>query len=342
MPHKLYDFDIAKLEIYLQDNIADFGSLNSMIKFSDGQSNPTYKLSTNTGNYVLRAKPPGKLLGSAHQVDREFRVMKNLANTGVVVPKMYHLAGDENPLGAMFLIIEFIDGRILWDPRLPDASHQQRSQYYAEMNQALATLHEVDIEARGLADFGKPGNYFVRQTGRWVKQYRAAETIKDAKIDRIIDWLNANMVDDDGQVSLVHGDYRMDNMVFATDETKLIAILDWELSTIGHGLADLAYQCMQWRLSADAGLGGLGGIKREEFGIPSEADYVEQYLTARNLPPIENWNFYLLFGIFRLIAIVQGVIKRAIDGNASDPKSKNRMIKVSGHLSQLANDLINQ
>lgn len=341
MSDDLYEFDKLELEKYLQDNVKKFGTLSSMDKFSDGQSNPTYKIVSSNGNYVLRAKPPGKLLGSAHQVDREFTVMNALKNSDVPVPRMHHLSKDDSPLGSMFFIMDFVDGNILWDPALPKANKAQRSEYFNEMNKTLAALHEVNVAACGLADFGKPGNYFVRQTGRWVKQYKASELTENSKIDRIIDWLNANMVDDDGQVSLTHGDYRIDNMIFETNEMRLIAVLDWELSTLGHGLADLAYQCMQWRLPASAGLGGLGGLDRAELGIPSEIEYVEKYLNARGMPPVNNWEFYLIFSIFRLIAIVQGVLKRAQDGNASDPKSKDRMIKVSAHLTQMANELIN-
>lgn len=341
MSKRLYDFEMADLEAYLNANIPNFGSLKSMDKFSDGQSNPTFKLETENGDYVLRAKPPGKLLGSAHQVDREYRVMNALKNSNVPVPKMHHLSGDDNPLGAMFFIMEFMEGHIFWNPALPDASKAERATVFNQMNETLAALHSVDIEAAGLADYGKPGNYFIRQTGRWVKQYKASELVKNANIDRIMDWLNANMVDDDGQISLTHGDYRIDNMMFAPNEMKLLAVLDWELSTLGHGLADLSYQCMQWRLPAAAGLGGLGGLDRAELGIPSEIQYIEQYLARRNLAPINNWGFYLTFSIFRLIAIVQGVIKRSANGNASDPKSTARMQKVSGLLTEMAIGLIN-
>uniref|UniRef100_A0A2A4Z6E7 Phosphotransferase family protein n=1 Tax=OCS116 cluster bacterium TaxID=2030921 RepID=A0A2A4Z6E7_9PROT len=336
----LYDFDLSTLEAYLNDNIADFGKLQSMDKFSDGQSNPTYKLQTDNKAYVLRAKPPGKLLGSAHQVDREYRVMNALAGSAVPVPKMHHLSADDSPLGAMFLVMEFIDGRIFWDPALPKATNTDRTTIFNQMNDTLAALHSVDIDAAGLSDYGKPGNYFVRQTGRWIKQYKASELVANPQIDLIIDWLNDNMVDDDGQISLVHGDYRIDNMIFNADQPQLSAVLDWELSTLGHGLADLSYQCMQWRLPASAALGGLGGLDRTALGIPSEADYVAQYLDKRDLAPIDNWDFYLTFSIFRLIAIVQGVIKRSHDGNASDPKSMGRMQNVSAHLTEMAIGLI--
>ncbi|MBL1422152.1 MAG: phosphotransferase family protein [Alphaproteobacteria bacterium] len=340
MSSNLYDVDLVELGAYLNDNITGFGKLNSMDKFSDGQSNPTYKLQTADKAYVLRAKPPGKLLGSAHQVDREYRVMNALAASDVPVPKMHHLSTDDNPLGAMFFVMEFIDGRILWDPALPDSSNTERTNIFNQMNNTLATLHSVDIKAAGLTDYGKPGNYFVRQTGRWIKQYHASELVANPQIDRIIDWLNDHMVEDDGQTSLVHGDFRIDNMVFAPDQPQLLAVLDWELSTLGHGLADLSYQCMQWRLPASAALGGLGGLDRAALGIPSEQDYIGQYLDKRGLPPINNWDFYLIFSIFRLIAIVQGVIKRGQDGNASDPKSTSRMQKVSSHLTEMAIGLI--
>ena len=341
MPQGLYTFDRSALETYLRENIDGFGDLKEMTKFSDGQSNPTYRLVTTQGDYVLRAKPPGKLLGSAHQVDREYRVMQALADTAVPVPKVYHLSGDDSPLGAMFFIMEFVDGRILWDPALPNATEAERGQFFDAMNRTLADLHSVDINAHGLSDFGKPGNYFVRQTGRWIKQYRASEMGANPDVERTIDWLNDHMVADDGHVSLVHGDYRIDNMVFSADSPKIMAILDWELSTLGHGLADLAYQCMQWRLPAGPGISGLGGLDRNKLGMPTEEEYVAQYCERRGLKPIDNWNFYLVFCAFRLTAIIQGVLKRAEDGNASNPQAKERMMAAKVLLIRLSKQLIN-
>ncbi len=341
MPHGLYTFDDKELENYLRQNMDGFGKLQSMTKFSDGQSNPTYRLVSTGGEYVLRAKPPGKLLGSAHQVDREYRVMRALANTPVPVPKTYHLTGEDSPLGAMFFVMEFIDGRILWDPALPKSTATERTRIFNSMNQALADLHSVDLQATGLSDYGKAGNYYVRQTGRWIKQYRAAEMGLNPEIERIMDWLNDHMVEDDGQISLVHGDYRIDNMVYDHAQPEILAILDWELSTLGHGLADLAYQCMQWRLPSMPGLAGLAGVDRKALGIPTEEDYISLYCERRGIAPIKNWNFYVVFSAFRLISIVQGVLKRAHDGNASHPQAKQRMQVVSKELTQLAIMLIN-
>lgn len=341
MPHGLYIFDDTELENYLCENIDGFGKLQTMTKFSDGQSNPTYRLVSTGGEYVLRAKPPGKLLGSAHQVDREYRVMQALADTPVPVPETYHLSSDDSPLGTMFFVMEFIDGRILWDPALPKSTAPERSKIFDSMNQALADLHSVDIDASGLSDYGKTGNYYVRQTGRWIKQYRAAEMGHNPDIERTMDWLKDHMVEDDGHVSLVHGDYRIDNMVYDHRQPEIRAILDWELSTLGHGLADLAYQCMQWRLPSMPGLAGLAGVERKELGIPSEQDYIALYCERRGISPIENWNFYVVFSAFRLISIVQGVIKRAENGNASHPEAKQRMQLASKQLTQLAIQLIN-
>lgn len=342
MPHGLYTFDDKELEDYLHKNVDGFGKLQSMTKFSDGQSNPTYKLVSTRGDYVLRAKPPGKLLGSAHQVDREYRVMQALADTPVPVPKTYHLSDEGSPLGAMFFVMEFVDGRILWNPALPKSTASERTQIFNSMNQALADLHSVDLQVAGLLDYGKAGNYYVRQVRRWIKQYRAAEMGLNPEIERIMDWLNDHMVDDDGQVSLVHGDYRIDNMVYDHNQPEILAILDWELSTLGHGLADLAYQCMQWRLPSMPGLAGLAGVDRKEMGIPTEEDYIALYCERRGIAPIENWNFYVVFSAFRLISIVQGVLKRAHDGNASQPKAKQQMQVVSTELTKLATQLINR
>ncbi|MGE4612409.1 MAG: phosphotransferase family protein [Paracoccaceae bacterium] len=340
MSDGLYQFNRKELETYLQSHIDGFGDLQEMTKFSDGQSNPTYKLVSSTGDYVLRAKPPGKLLGSAHQVDREFRVMQALAVTKVPVPEMFHLSGDDSPLGAMFFVMKFVGGRILWDPALPKATVSERRQYFDVMNTALADLHDVDIAAVGLSDFGRPGNYFVRQTGRWIKQYRASEMGANADIERIMDWLNDHMVDDDGRISLVHGDYRIDNMIFDAERPEIRAILDWELSTLGHGLADLAYQCMYWRLPSAPGISGLAGLDRKALGIPSEEEFLERYCERRSLPRIENWDFYIIFSAFRLISIVQGVLKRSEDGNASNPQAKARMAAAREQLILLAINLI--
>jgi aminoglycoside phosphotransferase (APT) family kinase protein len=313
--------DAAALAPYLEAHVPGFSGLQSIEKFKSGQSNPTYLLMARSGRYVLRAKPPGVLLKSAHQVDREFRVMRALAGTDVPVPQMLYLSGDDSPIGRMFYVMGFVDGRILWDPALSEiADNAERAAIYDSMNATLAALHGVDIAATGLGDFGKPGSYFARQLGRWSSQYRACETESVTDMDSLIAWLETHLPADDGLVSLVHGDYRLDNMIFAPDRPTVIAVLDWELSTLGHPYADIAYQCMQWRLPHSSDFRGLGGIDRASIGLPSEEDYVAKYCVRRKIAGIDNWTFYLAFSFFRLAAICQGVYKRALDGNASNPE----------------------
>ena len=313
--------DPVALAPYLEIHVPGFSGLDAIEKFESGQSNPTYLLTARSGRYVLRAKPPGALLKSAHQVDREYRVMAGLAGAGFPVPRVLHLAGEESPIGRMFYVMEFVQGRIFWDPALPDvAGNSEREAIHDAMNATLAALHDVDIEAAGLGDYGKAGNYFERQLGRWTSQYRASETESVPEMDRLIAWLAAHMPTDDGLVSLVHGDYRLDNIIFATDRPAVLAVLDWELSTLGHPYADVAYQCMQWRLPHDSAFRGLGGIDRASLGLPSEENYVAQYCVRRKIAGIANWTFHLAFSFFRLAAICQGVYKRALDGNASNPE----------------------
>jgi aminoglycoside phosphotransferase (APT) family kinase protein len=311
------ELDNAAVAAYLQDSIPEFFGPVISLKFSGGQSNPTYLLTAGSGEYVLRRKPPGQLLKSAHAVEREYRVMLALAGTGVPVPRTFHLCTDESVIGSVFFVMEYIEGQIYWDPALPGMSKSHRHAVYMETCRVLAALHQVDTDAVGLNDFGRPGNYFARQIDRWTQQYLASQTETIAEMDAVIDWLPANLPADDGQVSLVHGDYRLDNMIFSSDKTTIIALLDWELSTLGHPLADLAYQCMQLRMDPGKHLSGLNGIDREALGIPSEQEYVARYCEHRGLQHIDNWPFYLVFGFFRFAAILQGVKKRAIDGNAS-------------------------
>lgn len=324
----VHQYDHAELQHYLQDHIAGFGPLDAVEKFSDGQSNPTYKLTSQGSTYVLRAKPPGKLLKSAHAVDREFRVMQALADTEVAVPRVLHLTGDDSPLGTQFFVMEMVEGRIFWDPALPDLDRPARARIYDAMNATLAALHSVDPAAVGLADYGKPGNYFERQVTRWSGQYRDAETDKLADADWVMDWLGANMVADDGASAIVHGDFRIDNMIFASGSETVAALLDWELSTLGHPLADLAYQCMHWRLPHAGHFRGLAGVDRAETGLPTEDDYVDLYCARRGIARPDNWKFYVVFSYFRLLAILQGVLKRGLDGNASNPRDHDMMRQV--------------
>jgi aminoglycoside phosphotransferase (APT) family kinase protein len=259
---------------------------------------------------------------------------------------MLHLSGEDSPIGRMFYVMEFLDGRIFWDPTVPEASsNEERAALYDAMNATLAVLHDVDVEAVGLGDFGKPGNYFERQLARWTSQYRASETGTVADMDRLIAWLETHMPADDGRVSLVHGDYRLDNMIFAAGEPKVLAVLDWELSTLGHPFADLAYQCMQWRLPHESGFRsqrGLGGIDRAALGLPSERDYVERYCERRGIGRPAHWTFYLAFSFFRFAAICQGVYRRALDGNASNPEKAQLYGDVVRLLTALAVKLIDE
>ena len=309
---------LATLGTYLKAKIEGFGRLTHARKFPGGQSNPTFLLTTDNGEYVLRKQPPGLLLKSAHAVDREFRVFRALADTDVPVPRALHLCEDRDLLGTLFFVMSYENGRILWDPTLPGIDGDERGCLFDEMNRVLAALHEVEIDAVGLADFGYPGNYFERQVGRWSKQYRSSETATIEAMDRLIEWLPANLPEDDGQVSLIHGDYRMDNIVFHPRQSSAMAVLDWELSTLGHPYADLAYQCMQLRLGSGSAIAGLADVDRVQLGIPSEQEYVAEYCRRRGLGEIPHWDFYIVFSFFRLAAILQGILKRSIDGNASN------------------------
>jgi len=313
--------DLDALTSYLLPRVPEIDELLSAEKFSDGQSNPTYLLTTATGEYVLRRQPTGELLKSAHAVDREFRVIKALQGSEVPVARAIHLCQDRDVIGSLFYIMSYQRGRIFWDPTLPELSNSQRRDIYTEMNRVLAALHDIDVEAVGLSDFGRPGSYFERQISRWSGQYRASEIEPIAAMDKLIEWLPQNMPLDDGKVSLIHGDYRIDNIIFDSSSTEARALLDWELSTLGHPYADLAYQCMQWRMDGDCVIPGLGDIERNSLGIPSEADYVALYCQRRGLESIPDWNFYLVFGFFRFAAILQGVLKRALEGTASSEKA---------------------
>ena len=317
---KYLGISLVDLDAYLTRAIPEFEGLVEVTKFGAGQSNPTYQLTANSGTYVLRSKPPGRLLPSAHAVDREFRVMQALAGTAVPVPEVLHLAEAEtSPSRRAFFVMRYVPGRIFWDPALPECDKPERAGIYDAMNAALAALHDVDVTAVGLGDYGKPGNYFARQLERWSKQYRGSVATPSDAMSDIMAWLAANMPADDGQIALVHGDWRLDNMIFAPDGPQIAGVLDWELSTLGHPMADLAYQCMQWRLPNQGDMRGLAGIDRAACGLPSEAQYVADYAARRGLGQIDNWPFYLVFAFFRLAAILAGVAARAAAGNASNP-----------------------
>ena len=310
-------FDEDALSEYLSSALPGFAGPLEVRQFQGGQSNPTYLLTTPSRRYVLRSKPgpAAKLLPSAHAIEREFRVMHALGRQGIPVPEMLLLEEDESVIGRAFFVMEHVDGRILWDQTLPDFTPAARSALYDEMNRVIAALHAVDIDRAGLADYGKAGNYFERQIGRWSKQYRASETERIEAMDRLIEWLPQHLPADD-EVSVVHGDFRLDNLIFHPNEPRVIAVLDWELSTLGHPLADFSYHCMSWHIPA-GGFRGIGGVDFAALGIPTEAQYMQRYCERSGRTRIDHWNFYLAYNLFRIAAILQGVYKRATEGIAS-------------------------
>ncbi len=315
------DLPVDTLASYLEAHVDGFRGPLTATKFKGGQSNPTYRIDAASGTYVLRRKPPGPLLPSAHAVDREFRVLQALHGTSVPVAKPLHLCRDESVIGSMFYLMSFVDGRIFWDPSLPDMAAADRADIYLGIIDAMAALHTVDPVAVGLGDYGKPGNYFERQIKRWSEQYRASETRPIAAMDALIDALPARCPADDGVVALAHGDFRIDNLMFHPDEPRVIAIVDWELSTLGHPLADLGYFCMALRLPRNPALPGLAGMDRTALGIPDEAALLARYSQVSGRPIPADWSFVLAFNFFRLAAIAQGVAKRAEQGNASSEQA---------------------
>lgn len=320
MAHPL-DLPADALATYLEAHVDGFRGPLTATKFKGGQSNPTYRIDAASGTYVLRRKPPGELLPSAHAVDREFRVLQALHGGAVPVAKPLHLCEDTSIIGSMFYVMAHVDGRIFWDPSLPDFTPAERADYYAAIIDTLAALHAVDPAAVGLADFGKPGNYFERQLQRWTAQYRASETRPIAAMDALIAALPPRCPADDGSVALVHGDFRIDNLIFAPDVPRVAAIVDWELSTLGHPLADLGYFCMALRLPRNPALPGLGGLDRAALGIPDEAALLARYAERSGRAIPADWPFVLAFSFFRLAAIAQGVAKRAEQGNASSEQA---------------------
>lgn len=323
-------FDIEVMTAWLRQHVQGFEGPLQVEMFKGGQSNPTYKLITPDKSYVMRAKPGpvAKLLPSAHAIEREYRVMKGLAGTDVPVPHMYALCEDESIMGRAFYIMEFMEGRVLWDQSLPDMTPAQRAEIYDEMNRVIAALHSVKFAERGLTDYGKSGNYFERQIGRWSKQYLASVTQPIPEMDKLMEWLPANMpasARDESRVSIVHGDYRLDNLMFHPTEPRVIAVLDWELSTLGHPLADFSYHCMSWHIPAELGR-GIAGLDIAALGIPAEADYIRRYCERTGLEDIatlqRDWNFYLAYNMFRIAAILQGIAKRVEAGTASSAQAK--------------------
>ena len=323
-------FDVAALEAFLQDRLEGFAGPLNIEQFKGGQSNPTYKLVTPGASYVMRTKPApvARLLPSAHAIEREYRVMSALQGTGVPVARMHLLCEDESIIGRAFYVMEFVGGRVLWDQSMPGLQPSERGALYDEMNRVIAALHSVDVAAAGLADYGKPGNYFERQIGRWSKQYLASVTGANPAMDRLLDWLPTHIpasARDSAQASVVHGDYRLDNLIFHPVEPRISAVLDWELSTIGHPLADFSYHCMSWHIPTGV-FRGIAGLDHAALGIPSERDYVGRYCERTGRADVDavmaDWNFYLAYNLFRLSAIAQGIAKRVVDGTAASASAR--------------------
>ncbi len=312
------ELDTEVLLPYLERHVDGFRGPLQVEKFRGGQSNPTFRVTAASGVYVLRRQPPGKLLKSAHAVDREFRVLAALAGSDVPVPRVYHLCADRDVIGSLFYVMEYCDGRIFWDAAIPEVDRDERGAIYDEMNRVLAALHRVDIDTVGLAGYGKPGNYFRRQYERWTTQYRASQMRHIEPMEDLVTWLDGNIPADDGRIAIVHGDFRLDNLIFDRRSPRALALLDWELSTLGHPFADVGYLCMQLRMPQNVGtMSGLRGKDLAALGIPDESTYVARYCERVGIDGIDNFEFYVAFSFFRLAAIVQGVAKRAAEGNAS-------------------------
>ena len=316
-------FDLAALEAYLCVHIVDFKGPLRVEQFRGGQSNPTFKLVGANRSYVMRSKPgPAvKLMPSAHAVEREYKVLHALGKTDIPVPQVFCLCEDEAVIGRAFYVMENVEGRVLWEQSLPDFSHADRNAVYEQMNDVMARLHSLDYQAIGLGDFGRPGNYFERQIGRWSKQYAVTATEKIDSMDRLIEWLPRHIPTGE-ETSIVHGDYRLDNMIFDNDKPVIKAVLDWELSTLGHPLADFSYHCMGYHIDPGK-FRGIKGIDCASLGIPTEQQYIAQYCRRTGRDRIENWEFYLAYNMFRLAAILQGIMKRFVDGTAANAQAED-------------------
>ena len=326
-------FDELKLQEWFGDNIPSAGKIDKVVQFKGGQSNPTYKISSTNQVFVLRRKPPGILLPSAHAVDREYKVITALQNTEVPVPKTYGLCEDADIIGTPFFVMDFLDGTVYWDLLLSEKSPQERMEIYANKNKVIAELHNVDYESVGLSHYGKPGNYIARQVSRWTKQYLASETENIPAMNNLIDWLPPNIPDED-ETSIVHGDYRLDNMVFCSNN-NVMGVLDWELSTLGHPIADFNYHCISWK--------NIPQLADQKFcnenGIPTEEEYRNMYSRYTGKKLDENWEFYTIFNIFKLAGILQGIMGRVRDGTAASTHAEERGNQVAP-LAEAAWDLV--
>jgi aminoglycoside phosphotransferase (APT) family kinase protein len=313
-------FDLAPLADYLRSQLPGFDGTLSAEQFTGGQSNPTYLLEAGAHRYVLRRKPPGVLLPSAHAVDREYRVLQALAHSAVPVPRVHLLCEDAAVIGSAFYVMDYVEGRTFVDPALPGLTPSQRAELYDEMNRVIAALHSVDQVGAGLADFGRPGQYLKRQIERWTRQYRASETERIEAMERLIGWLPAHLPAAD-ETTLVHGDFRIDNLIFHPREPRVLAVLDWELSTLGHPLADFAYHVMTWRVTP-AEFRGLRGHDLRALGIPQEDAYVRAYCKRTGRDSLPDWDYYMAFNMFRMAAILQGILARALQGSAASAEAE--------------------
>jgi aminoglycoside phosphotransferase (APT) family kinase protein len=312
-------FDIERLGRWMQERVVGYAGPLRVEQFKGGQSNPTYKLVAASGDYVLRRKPPGQILASAHAVDREYRVLDALKNSGVPVARVHGLCEDTGVIGTMFYVMDCVAGRIFWDPRLPEVSALERRAIFASMNETIAKLHLVDYRTLGLEGYGKPGNYVARQVGRWTQQYRAAETTPIPAMEKLIAWL-PDRRPPENETRLVHGDFRLDNCIIHPTEPRVVAVLDWELSTLGDPTVDFAFHVMPWRIPPDV-FRGLAGVDLAGLAIPVEGEYVEMYFEAVGRTRPREWDYYIVFSMFRLAAIMQGILKRALDGTASSQEA---------------------
>ena len=329
-----YEIDAARLSAWMSEHVEGFAGPLTIEQFKGGQSNPTYKLVTPARTFVLRRKPPGKLLKGAHAVEREARVMTGLGRADFPVPGVHGICTDDSVIGTWFFVMDMVEGRIFWDATFPGVSREERPAYFDAMNRTIAALHQVDYEAVGLGDYGKPGNYFARQIGRWSKQYLADEEAgRNEDMDRLVAWL-AESIPAGDETTVVHGDFRCDNMILHPTQPRVLAVLDWELSTLGHPLADFAYHAMMYRMPPDI-VAGLHGADLDALNIPSEAEYIAAYCRRMGREDIPNWDFYIAFQFFRLAAIFHGIKGRVIRGTAANAEAKERA-KAFPRLARLA------